>query len=63
VRRGPATRSRSFFALAAGSILYVVNELLAVCRRYSLPTLVGWMIVIGLALGFATDFVLTGAGA
>jgi len=52
-----------FFALAAGSILYVVIELAAVCRRYAMPVLVTWMILLGIALGFATDFVLTAAGA
>ena len=52
-----------FFALAAGSILYVVIELAAVCRRASMPVLVGWMVLLGIALGFATDFVLTAAGA
>src|SRR5579862_3534066 len=52
-----------FFAVAAGSILYVVIELAAVCRRYSMPVLVGWMLMLGIVLGFATDFVLTAAGA
>ena len=52
-----------FFALAAGSILFVVMELVAVCRRYSMPVLVTWMILAGIVLGFATDFVLTAAGA
>jgi ZIP family zinc transporter len=52
-----------FFALAAGSILYVVIELAAVCRRASMPVLVGWMVMLGIVLGFATDFVLTAAGA
>jgi ZIP family zinc transporter len=51
-----------FFAVAAGSILYVVLELGAVCRRYSMPVLVGWMLFLGIALGFATDFVLHAAG-
>jgi ZIP family zinc transporter len=51
-----------FFALAAGSILYVVLELAAVCRRYAMPVLVAWMILLGIALGFATDFVLVAAG-
>ena len=46
-----------FFALAAGSILYVVMELVAVCRRYAMPVLVTWMILAGVVLGFATDFV------
>jgi len=51
-----------FFALAAGSILYVVIELAAVCRRYAMPVLVSWMILLGIVLGFATDFVLSAAG-
>jgi ZIP family zinc transporter len=53
----------AFFAVAAGSILYVVMELFNVCRRYSMPTLVTWMILLGVAVGFATDFVLEAAGA
>jgi ZIP family zinc transporter len=52
-----------FFALAAGSILYVVIELAAVCRRFAMPVLVSWMILLGIVLGFATDFILTAAGA
>jgi zinc transporter, ZIP family len=53
----------AFFALAAGSILYVVIELANVCRRFSMPIIVGWMVLLGLALGFATDWVLVAAGA
>jgi ZIP family zinc transporter len=52
-----------FFSLAGGSILYVVLELAAVCRRYQQPVLVGWMLFLGLALGFGTDFVLSALGA
>jgi ZIP family zinc transporter len=51
-----------FFAVAAGSILYVVQELFAVNRRYGHPTLVMWLVFAGIALGFATDFVVTAAG-
>jgi ZIP family zinc transporter len=51
-----------FFAVAAGSILYVVSELFNVCRRYAMPVLVMWMILAGIFLGFATDFVLEAAG-
>jgi ZIP family zinc transporter len=53
----------AFFAVAAGSILYVVLELAHVCRRYSMPRLVGWMVILGLVLGFGTDFVLDAVGA
>jgi zinc transporter, ZIP family len=52
-----------FFAVAAGSILYVVIQLLEVCRRAALPRLIGWMLLLGLLLGFATDWVLVAAGA
>jgi ZIP family zinc transporter len=52
-----------FFAVAAGSILYVVLQLAEVCRRYALPTVVAWWIFAGIAVGFATDFVLVAAGA
>jgi ZIP family zinc transporter len=51
-----------FFTLAAGSILYVVIELLNVCRTFGSKPLVAWGIILGLTLGFATDFVLVAAG-
>jgi ZIP family zinc transporter len=51
-----------FFAVAAGSILYVVQELLAVNRKYDHPTLVMWLVLAGLVLGFATDFVVAASG-
>jgi zinc transporter, ZIP family len=52
-----------FFALAAGSILYVVMELLNVGRALSSKTIVTWGVFLGLFLGFATDFILVAAGA
>ena len=55
--------SVAFLALAAGSILYVVIELLDVCRRAGRKRLVAWGLILGLTLGFATDFVLVAAGA
>jgi len=51
-----------FFALAAGSILYVVMELLNVGRVLASKTLVTWGVLLGLFLGFATDFILVAAG-
>jgi ZIP family zinc transporter len=51
-----------FLALAAGSILYVVMELLNVCRLFSSKTVTAWGILLGITLGFATDFVLVAAG-
>src|SRR5438105_1025371 len=52
-----------FFALAAGSILYVVMELLNVGRALASNPVVTWGILLGLFLGFATDFILVAAGA
>ncbi|MEV5282999.1 ZIP family metal transporter [Streptomyces sp. NPDC051994] len=57
------TLSIAFLGLAAGSILYVVIELLAIARKTGLKTLTTWCILVGLLLGFATDAVVTAAGA
>jgi ZIP family zinc transporter len=51
-----------FFAVAAGSILYVVQELFAVNRKHGHATLVMWLVLAGLVLGFATDFVVEASG-
>ncbi len=53
----------AFLAVAAGSILYVIIELLAVARRFTLKYHTTWGLFAGLVLGFATDAVLTVAGA
>jgi len=52
-----------FFALAAGSILYVVMELLNVGRALASKPVITWGILLGLFLGFGTDFILVAAGA
>jgi len=51
-----------FFAVAAGSILYVVQELFAVNRRYGHTKLVMWLVFAGIVAGFATDFVVSASG-
>jgi zinc transporter, ZIP family len=51
-----------FLALAAGSILYVVIQLLRVAERMGRRELLYWGILTGLILGFATDFILVAAG-
>jgi zinc transporter, ZIP family len=53
----------AFLALAAGSILYVVIELLAVARKLGHKDMTTWGVLVGLMLGFATDFVLHAVGA
>jgi zinc transporter, ZIP family len=51
-----------FLTIAGGSILYVVQELFAVNRKYGHPVLISWLLLAGILLGFATDFVVTAAG-
>ena len=52
----------AFLALAAGSILYVVIQLMNVNQKLGYKTLVAWMLLVGLFLGFATDFIIEAAG-
>ncbi|GAA2041799.1 ZIP family metal transporter [Catenulispora yoronensis] len=58
-----AAVSVAFLALAAGSILYVVIELLAVARRTGLKELTSYGILLGLVAGFLTDAIVTLGGA
>lgn len=55
--------SIAFLTLAAGSILYVVIELLHVNRGFGLKQIVTWGLLLGLVAGFTTDWVLVAAGA
>jgi zinc transporter, ZIP family len=55
--------SVAFLTLAAGSILYVIIELLAVARRQGMKVVTTWGILLGLFLGFGTDAIVTLAGA
>src|SRR5438067_1413191 len=48
----------AFLGLAAGSILYVILELLHVGRSIGYRDLAAWGLLLGLTLGFATDFIL-----
>jgi ZIP family zinc transporter len=54
--------SVAFLTLAAGSILYVVIELLNVNRGFGLKRLVTWGLLVGLLAGFLTDWILVAAG-
>ena len=53
----------AFLSLAAGSILYVIIELLAVARRTGLKELTSYGIMLGLVAGFLTDAIVTLGGA
>ncbi len=52
-----------FLSLAAGSIFYVISELLHVGRSFKLREIAMWGIFIGFFLGYGTDLILTWAGA
>jgi zinc transporter, ZIP family len=51
-----------FLSLAAGSILYVVIQLVGVALRSGHKEMLYWGVFLGLMAGFATDFVITAAG-
>jgi ZIP family zinc transporter len=51
-----------FLSLAAGSILYVVIQLVGVALRSGHKEMLYWGVFLGLVAGFATDFVVTAAG-
>jgi ZIP family zinc transporter len=48
-----------FLTLAAGALIYVINEMFAVCRRLSAPPALATGVLAGFLAGFATDLVLT----
>jgi ZIP family zinc transporter len=52
-----------FLALAAGSILYVIAELLHVGRRFLLREVAVWGLFLGFCAGYGTDLLLIWAGA
>ena len=52
-----------FLTLAAGSILYVIMQLIGVATRARRPDLLAYGVLIGLFAGFITDAIVTVAGA
>lgn len=54
--------SLAFLALAAGSIIYVVVQLVGVALRLARGYVFYGGILLGLFAGFATDFIITAAG-
>jgi ZIP family zinc transporter len=53
----------AFLAIAAGALLYVVNELFNVGRKLSTPPAFAWGMLLGFLTAYATDLVLTFAAA
>jgi ZIP family zinc transporter len=56
------TLSVAFLGLAAGSILYVIIELLGINRAFGLKVVTSSGILVGLFLGFGTDLILNALG-
>jgi ZIP family zinc transporter len=52
-----------FLTLAAGSILYVIVQLIGVAIRSGRTMVLYWGLLAGLAAGFVTDMVVTAGGA
>ncbi|MGH7763518.1 MAG: ZIP family metal transporter [Candidatus Dormibacteraceae bacterium] len=55
--------SIAFLAVAAGAILYVLNELFNLGRKISTPATFAWGLLLGFLTAYATDLLLTLASA
>jgi len=53
----------AFLAIAAGALLYVVNELFNLGRRLSSPPAFAWGLLLGFLTAYGTDLILTFASA
>ena len=53
----------AFLAIAAGALLYVVNELFNLGRRLSSPPAFAWGLLLGFLVAYSTDLILTFASA
>lgn len=51
-----------FLALAAGAIVYVVAEMLAVAKRFKAQDVIMWGLLLGFLVGYCTDLIVTFAG-
>jgi ZIP family zinc transporter len=54
--------SVAFLAVAAGALLYVLNELFNLGRKISTPTNFAWGLLMGFLTAYSTDLLLTAAG-
>ena len=59
----PPFLSIIFLGLAAGALVFVFNEMVAVSRRLAVPMAASAALVVGLLAGFGTDFILSAAHA
>ena len=51
-----------FLALAGGALIYVINEMFAVCRKLNAPPALAAGVLTGFLAGFVTDLVLSFVG-
>jgi ZIP family zinc transporter len=51
-----------FLTLAAGALIYVINEMFSVGRKMNTPVAMGFGVLLGFMAGYGTDVVLTYAG-
>jgi ZIP family zinc transporter len=51
-----------FLALAAGALLYVINEMFHVGRRFNSPVMMAWGLLGGFLFAYGTDLLLTYTG-
>jgi ZIP family zinc transporter len=51
-----------FLTLAAGSLIYVITQLIGVAARARRSDLLAYGILLGLVAGFLTDAIVTAAG-
>lgn len=51
-----------FLALAAGALIYVLNELFALGKRITAPKVMAWGVLTGLLAAYGTDLLLTYIG-
>ena len=55
--------SVAFLTLAAGSIVYVIAQLLGVAARSKRADLIAYGLLLGILAGFVTDAIVTAGGA
>ena len=54
--------SVAFLTLAAGSLIYVITQLITVAARSRRSDLLAYGILVGMVAGFLTDAIVTAAG-
>jgi len=48
-----------FLALAAGALIYILNELFSLGKKINTPVMLGWGLTAGFLAAYSTDLLLT----